>query len=165
MESKLILSLDLSLSSAGYAVGEVSQGKIKILEVGHINNTKYSKKSHAFRLHRIASVLKDLFRKYKFDAVVRERGFSNRPATTQTLFKVVGVSDLMGFSFGHNSISEIPPKTVKKYVTGSGNASKEEVANALPVYVGEIEYAVDDESDAVAVLVAYCIQENLILDY
>lgn len=165
MESKLILSLDLSLSCTGFAVGEVSHGQIKVLEVGHINNAKFSKKSHAYRLHRIASVLKELFRKYKFDAVVRERGFSMRATTTQTLFKVVGVSDLMGFSFGYDSIKEIPPKTVKKCVTGSGSASKEEVANALPVYVGDIKYAVDDESDAVAVLVAYCIQENLILDY
>ena len=57
---------------------------------------------------------------------------------------------------------EIAPTTVKKLLTGSGKASKEEVAAALERFVGKQEYAVDDESDAVAVGIAWLASQNLI---
>jgi crossover junction endodeoxyribonuclease RuvC len=158
----IILALDLSLASTGYAVGKVEDGKIQILDYGHINNKRYAKKSQAFRLHRIASVLKDIFKKYPIEAVVKEKGFSKGHVSTQALFKVAGVADLMSFSFGHDSIEELTVATIRKAVTGDGKASKEDVANALTVYVGELHYETDDESDAVAVLVAYCLRERLI---
>ena len=164
-DRRIILGLDLSLTCTGYAVAEVKDGVITVLEKGHINNKKYSKKPHGYRLHRISTVLKDTLRKYEITDMVRERGFTQGNNATQTLFKVVGVSDLMGFVFGHSDITEIPPSSVKKTITGNGRASKEDVANALAVYVGEIQYANEDESDAVAVAVAYAIQENLIKDH
>lgn len=164
-DRRLILGLDLSLSCTGYAVAEIKDGVVTVLEKGHINNKKYAKKPHGYRLHRISTVLKDTLRKYEITDMVRERGFSKGHNATQTLFKVVGVSDLMGFVFGHSDIAEITPPSVKKTITGDGKASKEDVANALAVYVGEIQYANEDESDAVAVAVAYAIQEKLIKDH
>lgn len=161
----VILALDLSLACTGYAVGKVEDGKIQLLDVGHINNKKYAKKSQAFRLHRIASVLKDIFKRYLIEAVVKEKGFTKGHVSTQALFKVAGVADLMSFSFGHDGMDEMTVAQIRKAVTGDGKASKEDVANALVVYVGEIEYHTDDESDAVAVLVAYCIKNNLVRDY
>ena len=47
---------------------------------------------------------------------------------------------------------------IKKLLTGSGKASKEEVAATLEKYVGQQSYAVSDESDAVAAGVAFLIQ-------
>ncbi|MGG4390506.1 crossover junction endodeoxyribonuclease RuvC [Priestia megaterium] len=160
--SKVILALDLSLSSTGYAVAKVSKGNIELTEVGHINNKKHAKKSQAYRLHRIASVLKDIYRKHPIEIVVKEKGFSKGHISTQALFKVAGVADLMSFSFGHDNIAELTPAQVKKAVTKNGKASKDEVAVALAKYVGERDYVTDDESDAVAVLVAHCLKESLI---
>ncbi|MCM3639677.1 crossover junction endodeoxyribonuclease RuvC [Priestia aryabhattai] len=160
--SKVILALDLSLSSTGFAVGKVEQGKIDLIKKGHINNKKHAKKSQAYRLHRIASVLKDVFRSHPVDIVVKERGFSKGHVSTQALFKVAGVADLMSFSFGHDNMAELTPAQVKKAVTKNGKASKEEVAEALEKYVGKQEYSNDDESDAVAVLVAYSLKEGLL---
>ena len=51
---------------------------------------------------------------------------------------------------------------IKKLLTGSGKASKEEVAAALEKYVGQQNYAVSDESDAVAAGVAFLIQTGQI---
>jgi crossover junction endodeoxyribonuclease RuvC len=160
--AKVILALDLSLASTGYAVARVEKGKVEVLDYGHVNNKRYARKSQAFRLHRIATVLKDIFKKYPIEEVVKEKGFSKGHVSTQALFKVAGVADLMSFSFGHDNIEELTPATVKKAVTGDGKASKEQVAEALAKYVGELDYATDDESDAVAVLIAYCLKENLI---
>jgi len=50
---------------------------------------------------------------------------------------------------------EIAPTTVKKLLTGSGKAEKDMVAAALERYIGNHEYATDDESDAVAVGIAW----------
>lgn len=161
----LILALDLSLSSTGYAVAKVTEGEIDLLEYGHVNNKRFSKRSQAFRLHRIATKLKELFREYPIDVVVKERGFSKGHISTQALFKVAGVADLMCYSFGHETIEEYTVASIKKTVTGNGKADKEEVAQSLSAYVGEREYATDDESDAVAVLVTYCINKGLVRDY
>ncbi|MGE6629630.1 crossover junction endodeoxyribonuclease RuvC [Bacillus sp. NPDC077027] len=167
---KVILALDLSLTSTGYAVGVVLGGEIKLIEVGSINNKRYAKRSQAFRLHQIATKLKELYRKYEFDYIIKERGFVNaRAMATQALFKVAGVADLISFAFGHEIKAELSPSTIKKLVTGDGRADKEKVQKAVEAFLGNdvnglnlIEFINDDESDAVACLIAYCVQEKLI---
>lgn len=117
----------------------------------HLDNSKC--KTHGEALTRIYSLVFTLAR--QADCYVRERGFSRFQTGTQTLFKVVGVSDLALWAAKQAVFDEIPPASVKKIITGKGNATKEEVAAALIPYVGEYEYACDDESDSVAVGVAW----------
>ena len=45
-------------------------------------------------------------------------------------------------------------------ITGSGKASKQDVADSLERYVGNVQYGTDDESDAVAVGIAWLIREG-----
>lgn len=78
------------------------------------------------------------------------------------MFKVVGVSDLTAHTSEAMPFEEIAPASVKKLVTGSGKASKDEVMSALARYIGQWEYACDDESDAAAVGVAWLIQSGLL---
>ena len=114
----------------------------------HLNN-RGEKKWHG----QILSEIYDLITELAVDIVVfvREKGFSRFPHETQALFKVVGVADLAAWRICHTEFVEIAPTTVKKLLTGSGKASKEEVAAALERYVGKQRYTTDDESDAVAV--------------
>ena len=72
---------------------------------------------------------------------------------------MVGVSDLYAWSVG-KSFAEVSPTEVKALLVGKGSASKEEVAAALTYYVGKQEYHFDDESDAVAVAIAWLIREG-----
>ena len=51
---------------------------------------------------------------------------------------------------------------MKKLLTGSGKASKEEVAEALESYVDCQTYESDDESDALAVGIAWLILNKMI---
>lgn len=161
----IVLALDLSLASTGYAVANVVDGEIDLLEYGSVNNKKYAKRTQSFRLHRIALKLRELFKKYPIETVVKERGFTKGHISTQALFKVAGVADLMCFSYGHEHIEEYTVASIKKAVTGNGKADKAEVANSLHLYVGDQVYETDDESDAVAVLVTYCIDKGLVRDY
>ena len=67
--------------------------------------------------------------------VVREKGFSRFATTTQTLFKVVGVSDLTILDLmGVKNVEEITPTSVKKYTTGDGKATKLDVMDAVRNY-------------------------------
>lgn len=89
------------------------------------------------------------------DRFVREQGFTRFNKSMQTLHKVMGVGDLALWRSKRAVFEEIPPKMVKKLITGNGNATKEEVCAALPQCVGHHAYACDDESDAVAVGIAW----------
>lgn len=91
---------------------------------------------------------------------MRERGFARFAAETQCLYKVVGVTDMVLWRKKQAVFHEIAPLSVKKLVTGSGKASKADVAGALERYVGKQTYACDDESDAVAVGLAWWLQNG-----
>ena len=96
------------------------------------------------------------------DVFVREKAFSRFARETQTLNKVVGISDLIAWKQSHAEFHEIAPTTIKKLLTGSGRSEKDVVAAALERYLGYQIYKTDDESDAAAVGVAWLIQEKLL---
>ncbi|MGG0487231.1 crossover junction endodeoxyribonuclease RuvC [Priestia aryabhattai] len=151
--TKIILSLDLSLACPAFAVLKVNDGKVKVIEVSHVK-TK-AKDSTGQRLFIIANHLQDILDRYEFDAYVMEKGFSKFPVATQQLQRVVGVTLVTLYRNGIEDIGELSPTTVKKGITGSGKASKEELAICLHDYVGDVTYKTDDESDAVGVGIAY----------
>lgn len=115
----------------------------------------FPSRPHGAILDRIDDAFSWLLREHQPDIFVRERGFTRFARETQSLFKVVGVIDMAAYHYDGSTFDEIAPLSVKKLVAGSGKAGKEEVAEALSKYVGEHAYACDDESDAVAVGIAW----------
>lgn len=160
---KKVIAFDMSLTNSGYAVGEVVDGELFILEVGSIPTTRFTKYSHGFRLNHIGEEVSKIYKRYPdADLIVKEGSFSNRfIRSTQVLFKVVGVWELITFLRGFDEFTDIAPSSVKKQVTGNGRANKEAVAKAVEEITG-IKTANDDESDAIAVLLSFCSQEKLI---
>lgn len=123
------------------------------------------KKPHGQILSEIAHEIRSYLSAEPYAVLVREKALlsiATSGATIMVLNKVVGVSDLYAWAFGGRVFDEIDPKTVKKLVAGDGLAEKQQVADALEAYVGKQEYACDDESDAVAVGIAWLIQKNMI---
>ena len=171
--SNVTFALDLSLSSPGFAILAVTpEGLPIVLETSHVK-TKASK-SHGYRLGEISEEIDRYITTYQPEHIVREKGFSRFAATTQALFKVVGVSDLYAHMRMGKVISEIPVTTVKKAVTGSGKADKTEVADAVfrilqientddyHTTVGGKPSLNDDVTDAMAVGLAYMYDHKLI---
>ncbi len=162
--TNVTFALDLSLSSPGFAILAVTETGVPIvLETSHVK-TKVSK-SHGYRLGEISEEIDRYITQYQPEHIVREKGFSRFAATTQALFKVVGVSDLYAHMRMDKVISEIPVTTVKKAVTGSGKATKDEVADAVRKILRLDKpdfFATDDESDACAVGLAYMYEHKLI---
>lgn len=131
-----------------------------MIEKGHVKTN--AKKPHGCRLKQIEKALIKLRDMYEYGAVIRERGFSRFHSVTQTLFKVVGISDMV---FKDVEIAEIPPTTVKKTITGDGKADKAKVEQAVREALrlrNDTKFATDDESDACAVCLAYLMREGLI---
>ena len=98
----------------------------------HLKN-RGEKKCHG----QILSEIYDLITELAVDVAVfvREKGFSRFPHETQVLFKVVGIADLAAWRTCRTEFVEIAPTTVKKLLTGSGKATKEEVATALQKHI------------------------------
>lgn len=157
---KTILAIDSSLACPAFAVCKVDPTgkKIKVVEVSHIKTN--SKKTTGYRLFQIYNHVQDIFTRYTFDVVVFEKGFNRFAVATQQIQRTMGLLLFTIYRQGIENISEISPTSVKKYVTGNGKASKEELAHALVSYVGEIKYKTNDESDAVGVAIAFAKQEN-----
>ena len=125
----------------------------------HLNN-RGEKKCHGQILAEIYDLITGLA--VDIAVFVREKGFSRFPHETQALFKVIGVADLAAWKTCRTEFVEIAPTTVKKLLTGSGKASKQEVAAALERYVGKQTYTTDDESDAIAVGIAWLKRQKII---
>ncbi|QCY65025.1 crossover junction endodeoxyribonuclease RuvC [Bacillus thuringiensis] len=157
------LGLDLSMNSAGVAVIDLVDGALELRTAYRIKTNP--KQRHGQRLNQIAYELRNTLREYEpFDTIVREKGFSRFAATTQALFKVVGVSDLVLRDY---HIVELSPTTIKKIMTGSGKAGKEEVELAVRDVLGLGEdyiFISDDESDACAVILAYLLENGILED-
>ena len=122
-----ILAADLSLRCPGFAVLQYEGGKVSIERLCHLDNRR-SKAAYGEILCAIYDLIAEL--SSGIDVFVRERAFSRFPQETQALFKVVGIADMAVWKHAKQAWEEIAPATVKKLLTGSGKAGKEEVAGA-----------------------------------
>jgi len=150
-----LLCCDLSMRRPGFAVLEycAASKSVTVDIFKHVNNK--GRKSHGEMLENIADAFASFIQRDQAAVCVRERGFSRFANETQCLFKVIGVADLLLWQHWRARFQELAPASVKKLLAGSGRASKQDVADALTRNVGKQRYACDDESDAVAVGVAW----------
>lgn len=134
---------------------------VSIIRTSHVDNK--SVKSHGDKLRNTAREMY-LYLNEKPNVCIRQRALSGGPniKTCLILAKVVGISDFLAKAYADKDFQEVFPNTIKRVLTGDCNATKQVVANSLEYYVGKHDYAVDDESDAVAVGLAWLIGSNLI---
>lgn len=159
-----VFGMDLSLNHAGFAVISVDdKGNLKLEHKAFFLNKP--SKPHAWRLLNLFTEIHKYLDTYDFTDFVREGGFNRFNNTNKAIFKAEGVSDLCVFThdkYKGSIINEIKPTQVKLLVSGKGTASKEKLKKCLPYYVGNVEFSPDDEhndeSDAVAVALAYLIK-------
>jgi len=151
----LLLCCDLSLRQPGFAVltYHAASRTVRVAACEHVNNKTCV--THGEMLVRTADAFNRLMGTHHAKAYVREKGFSRFANETQCLFRVVGVADMLLWQRRRAQFQEIAPASVKKLLTGSGRASKQDVSDALTRYVGTRQYECDDESDAVAVGIAW----------
>lgn len=161
---KYFLGLDLSLASTGYAVVALDDDpicNIQVVEVGHIDTTKF--KSTSVKLHHIQKKLISITEKFQLEkTIAKEKQFYRNFKTTESLFKVHGAVEAALYTY---DFVDYANNTVKKQISGDGHCSKQHLATcvkSLLMLPSSFQFCTDDESDALAIVLTHFLKKQII---
>jgi crossover junction endodeoxyribonuclease RuvC len=153
-------SIDPSISCTALAILENVEGeKFKV-----IDKVSLSLKSRYKERWKKKTDMLELFEFYLDDKIDEIEFFVIENYSYGSVGQLADLGELGGLlkhylSKNGKSFDVMAPSSVKKLITGSGRASKEEVRDALSTFVvGEVEYNNLDESDAVAIGISYALK-------
>ncbi len=126
---RIIMGIDPGTNVMGYGVLGVNGKKTDVIVMGVIKLSKFD--SHYLRLRRIFERVTSLVDQYLPDELAIEAPFFGK--NVQSMLKLgraqgVAMAAVLARDI---PISEYAPLSIKQAVTGSGSASKEQVANML----------------------------------
>lgn len=149
-----VYALDLSMNSTGTCVF-TNDGRLVYKET----IDTHAMKERKLKLERIGTEFIRLIEKFLPSVVVIEQGFTLYNTSTQEIFRVHGLAN---YIFSQFEQIYYPASTVKKIVTGKGNAKKEVVKEVIEKAYPNIAFDSMDESDAFSVGLAYFIKRGII---
>lgn len=129
VEDKIILGIDPGTTVLGYGLIHVKGKKVELINFGVIHLKKLE--THPDKLKRIYDRLDSIIREYKPDEMAIEAPFFGKNVQSMLkLGRAQGVS--IAAALHHNvPFEEYTPRRIKQSITGSGQASKEQVASML----------------------------------
>ncbi|MCH2224855.1 MAG: crossover junction endodeoxyribonuclease RuvC [Crocinitomicaceae bacterium] len=129
VEDKIILGIDPGTTVMGYGIIHVKDKKIEMLNFGIIQLSKLP--THPDKLKRIFDRLDGIISEYRPDEMAIEAPFFGKNVQSMLkLGRAQGVS--IAAALKHNvPFEEYTPRRIKQAITGSGAASKEQVALML----------------------------------
>ncbi len=148
----IILGLDPSLSSTGWGVIRAEGARISHLANGQIKTDPAA--LMAERLAALQSGLAAVIAAHRPDRAAAEEIFVNKnPQSTLKLAQARGAVLAACGAAGLN-VNEHAARLVKKAVTGTGGAEKQQVAAMIKVLLPGVQVAGSDAVDALAVAIA-----------
>ncbi len=157
-----ILGVDPGTNIMGFAVLEIQGKELFIIEMGVL----YMKhlEGHSAKLKHIFDELQLVIEKYKPTEMALEAPFYGKNVQSMLkLGRAQGVAMAAGISKGL-SLEEYAPREIKQAVTGSGRASKEQVAAMLQsIFKRKIKQEYLDSSDALGVAVCHYFRSSSVL--
>jgi len=152
---KYIFAFDLSISCVGIAIFDTIGNLVEVLSI-----KTNPKQTHGERLRQIGDKFCDLRYQYNTSTIVIERAFSLHNISTQVLYRVHGLTNYLFYDCTQVYYA---PTTIKKAITGTGKADKEEVKRIiLKEHFPDATFKNTDESDAVAIGLTYFIDKKII---
>lgn len=129
VKDKVILGIDPGTTVLGYGIIHVQNNKLTMLTFGIVQLSKLTNQPD--KLKRILDRLNGLIAEYKPDEMAIEAPFFGKNVQSMLkLGRAQGVA--IASCLNHNiPYEEYSPRRIKQSVTGSGNASKEQVAAML----------------------------------
>ncbi|MGY8925998.1 MAG: crossover junction endodeoxyribonuclease RuvC [Flavobacteriales bacterium] len=129
VEDKIILGIDPGTTIMGYGLIHIKGKKISLINFGVIHLQKLA--THPDKLKRIFDRLDVIIKEYKPDEMAIEAPFFGKNVQSMLkLGRAQGVA--IAASLLHNvPFEEYTPRRIKQAITGSGAASKEQVALML----------------------------------
>jgi crossover junction endodeoxyribonuclease RuvC len=154
---KIILGLDPGTNVMGYGVIGIKNKELSLITAGVIHLAKLE--NHQLKLKSIFEKVTFLMKEYLPDEVAVEAPFFGK--NVQSMLKL---GRAQGVAMAAVLIRDVPveeyaPKKIKQSVTGSGNASKEQVANMLQTILNFKELPKYlDATDGLAAAVCHYLQ-------
>jgi crossover junction endodeoxyribonuclease RuvC len=154
-----ILGIDPGTNFLGYAVLEIENKKLQLVTMSIL--TLSHVETHQEKLKRIFEKITWAIDTFEPNEMAIEQPFFGKNIQSMLkLGRAQGVAMAAAMVKGIE-VEEYLPKTIKKSVTGNGNAAKEQVAAMLGHILNrEIEPSYFDASDALAVAVCHYYQSS-----
>lgn len=134
----------------------ISIFNIDTFESVHITSIETNpKQEHGKRLHTQREFIRELIDEYPPYEVAIEKGFTRFNNATQVIFRVVGIFNEVLHKYPQFYYA---PTTVKKIITGNGQAKKELLIDAILKRYPDIKFANTDESDSFGVGITHLVK-------
>jgi crossover junction endodeoxyribonuclease RuvC len=156
---KVIIGVDPGTQVMGYGVISVKGQQISLVQYGVIHLNKYT--THELKLKKIFERITQLIEDYLPDEMAIEDPFYGKnPQSMLKLGRAQGVA--MAAALARDiPIVEYSPRKVKQSVTGSGSASKEQVAYMLEkILQMELSREFMDATDGIAIAICHQYHAN-----
>ena len=153
---RIILGIDPGTTIMGYGViRSQSKGKVELVEMGALHLSKF--KDHALKLKKIFDRVSGLIETHAPDELAVEAPFFGQNVQSMLkLGRAQGVA-LAAALAKDIPVAEYAPRRVKQAVTGSGAASKEQVAGMVQRTLGIAAQDMPKDLDATdGLAVALC---------
>ncbi len=142
-----ILGIDPSISKLGWAV--ISDGGSYIASGRFVTKSSQTTSCRLLEIYNFIS--NDIIKKFQPKVIAIETGFLKKDmAAVEKLSYVRSIIMLLSAK-AHTEFIEIAPKSIKKTITGTGNATKEQVRDMIMRIFTNIEIENFDESDAIGI--------------
>src|SRR3954470_11571740 len=126
---KIVLGVDPGTNIMGYGLIHIQGNTMKLIVMGVLRLEKVD--DHALKLQKIFDRVVSLVDEYKPDELAIEAPFFGKNVQSMLkLGRAQGVAIAAALS-RDLTVNEYSPKKIKQSITGSGNASKEQVAAML----------------------------------
>lgn len=157
-----ILGIDPGTTVLGYAVIEIADRKMKVIEMGVLHLKKLP--SHQQKLKRIFERIQTIIDLHQPKEMAIEAPFFGKNVQAMLkLGRAQGVAMAAAITKGV-TITEYSPRKIKQSVTGNGNAAKEQVAAML---TNILDFKLDgyylDATDALATAVCHYYQSGNVM--
>lgn len=130
---RIIMGVDPGTIAMGYGLIRVLGQKVELMALGVIHLDKYE--DHYMRLKRIYDRISGLIEEYAPDELAIEAPFFGKNVQSMLkLGRAQGVAMAAALHYGV-PITEYVPMRIKQAITGTGAASKEQVAGMLQRYL------------------------------
>lgn len=154
VEDKIILGIDPGTTVMGYGIIHVKNKKINLVTYGVIQLNKLN--NHPDKLKRIFERVEGLILEFRPDEMAIEAPFFGK--NVQSMLKLGRAQGVCIAASLHNNVpyEEYAPRRIKQAITGSGAASKEQVAAMIQNLVGLKEIPkILDATDGLAAAVCH----------
>ncbi len=151
---KIICGIDPGLNTTGYGVIDVSSGKVRLLEAGIVRSRS---KTTALKVKEIYDGIREVIEAFSPDAMSLEQLYTHydRPTTAILMGHARGAICLAAAQ-SNIEVASYAATKVKKIVTGSGRATKDQTQRAIKLELGLDKYPEPpDVADALAIALCH----------